>query len=263
MPNMAEPARVVDDAVDVVLECSGKAKAMEAGLGQLVRAGTLVLVGAGIERPRFDPNRILLNELVITGANTYDHDGFEQALDLLASGQAARSSTSSSARRCRSTACSTPCAAWPRAAPPERCWCGHDRVPRSRSRRGSTTSRCRCPPTRSTPTAAPRCRAFYGDVFGFEEYEDLTAGPPPARVPRPPPRAVHVPHRRGRADAGAPPRPLRHVGRVPRRLPGGPPPRRGVEGQGARRTSTSSSPRSRSTPGCSTSTASTCATASR
>ena len=84
---MADPARVVDDAVDVVLECSGKAKAMEAGLAQLVRGGTLVLVGAGIDRPRFDPNRILLNELVITGANTYDHDGFEQALALLASGQ--------------------------------------------------------------------------------------------------------------------------------------------------------------------------------
>jgi (R,R)-butanediol dehydrogenase/meso-butanediol dehydrogenase/diacetyl reductase len=86
VPNMAEPMRMVDDAVDVVLECSGKAKAMEAGLAQLVKAGTLVLVGAGIERPRFDPNRILLNELVVTGANTYDHDGFEQALALLASG---------------------------------------------------------------------------------------------------------------------------------------------------------------------------------
>lgn len=87
VPNMGHPADVVEDAVDVVLECSGKAAAMEAGLAQLVRAGTLVLVGAGIERPRFDPNRILLNELVITGANTYDHDGFEQALALLASGQ--------------------------------------------------------------------------------------------------------------------------------------------------------------------------------
>ncbi|MET0901703.1 MAG: alcohol dehydrogenase catalytic domain-containing protein [Acidimicrobiales bacterium] len=87
VPNMAEPMRMVDDAVNVVLECSGHAKAMEAGLAQLVKAGTLVLVGAGIQRPRFDPNRILLNELVITGANTYDHDGFEQALSLLASGR--------------------------------------------------------------------------------------------------------------------------------------------------------------------------------
>jgi (R,R)-butanediol dehydrogenase/meso-butanediol dehydrogenase/diacetyl reductase len=87
VPNMAEPMRTVADAVDVVLECSGNGKAMEAGLAQLVRAGTLVLVGAGIHHPRFDANRILLNELVITGANTYDHDGFDQALALLASGK--------------------------------------------------------------------------------------------------------------------------------------------------------------------------------
>ncbi len=86
VPNMAEPGRVVDGAVDVVLECSGKAAAMEAGLAQLVRGGTLVLVGAGIEPPRFDPNRILLNELVITGAFNYDADGFDRALELLAAG---------------------------------------------------------------------------------------------------------------------------------------------------------------------------------
>ena len=61
------------------------ARAMEAGLAQLVRGGTLVLVGAGIEAPRFDPNRILLNELRITGAFTYDAGGFEQALALLGS----------------------------------------------------------------------------------------------------------------------------------------------------------------------------------
>ena len=47
-------------------------------------AGTLVLVGAGIDAPRFDTNRILLNELVITGAFVYDHDGFERRLELLA-----------------------------------------------------------------------------------------------------------------------------------------------------------------------------------
>jgi (R,R)-butanediol dehydrogenase/meso-butanediol dehydrogenase/diacetyl reductase len=86
VPSIAEPGLVVDGAVDVVLECSGKAKAMEAGLAQLVRGGTLVLVGAGIEPPRFDPNRILLNELVITGAFTYDLGGFDEALTLLASG---------------------------------------------------------------------------------------------------------------------------------------------------------------------------------
>jgi (R,R)-butanediol dehydrogenase/meso-butanediol dehydrogenase/diacetyl reductase len=86
VPSIAEPARVVAGAVDVVLECSGRAAAMEAGLAQLVRGGMLVLVGAGMEPPRFDPNRILLNELVITGAFTYDADGFDRALALLAGG---------------------------------------------------------------------------------------------------------------------------------------------------------------------------------
>lgn len=86
VPSIAEPGLVVDGAVDLVLECSGHRKAMEAGLAQLVRGGTLVLVGAGIDPPRFDPNRILLNELIITGAFTYDGGGFDEALALLASG---------------------------------------------------------------------------------------------------------------------------------------------------------------------------------
>ena len=86
VPNMAEPGRIVDGAVDVVLECSGRRAAMEAGHTQLLPAGTLVLVGAGMEQPTFDPNRILLNELVVTGSFNYDSDGFDQALALLASG---------------------------------------------------------------------------------------------------------------------------------------------------------------------------------
>jgi threonine dehydrogenase-like Zn-dependent dehydrogenase len=85
-PGPFDPGRVVDDAVDVVLECSGVGAAMEVGLAQLRRTGRLVLVGAGMAQPRFDPNRILLNELSITGAFCYDADGFERALDLLASG---------------------------------------------------------------------------------------------------------------------------------------------------------------------------------
>jgi L-iditol 2-dehydrogenase len=87
VPSIAEPQRIVDGAFDVVLECSGKASAMEAGLAQLLQAGTLVLVGAGIEPPRFDPNRILLNELRITGAFNYDDGGFVDALELLSSGR--------------------------------------------------------------------------------------------------------------------------------------------------------------------------------
>jgi threonine dehydrogenase-like Zn-dependent dehydrogenase len=78
------PGDIVDEPFDVTLECSGNRAAMESGLGQLKRGGTLVLVGAGMQAPRFDPNRILLNELLITGSFVYDADGFDRALELLA-----------------------------------------------------------------------------------------------------------------------------------------------------------------------------------
>jgi (R,R)-butanediol dehydrogenase / meso-butanediol dehydrogenase / diacetyl reductase len=81
-----EPDKIASRAVDVVLECSGKKAAMEAGLSQLRRGGRLVLVGAGMEPPSFDPNRLLLNELEVCGSFIYDEGGFSQALDLLASG---------------------------------------------------------------------------------------------------------------------------------------------------------------------------------
>jgi (R,R)-butanediol dehydrogenase/meso-butanediol dehydrogenase/diacetyl reductase len=81
------PHDMVDEPFDVVLECSGRREAMESGLAQLRRGGRLVLVGAGIRAPRFDPNRILLNELEITGSFVYDADGFPRALALLASGK--------------------------------------------------------------------------------------------------------------------------------------------------------------------------------
>ena len=80
------PNDFVDDPYDVLLECSGRAEAMEVGLAQLGAGGRLVLVGAGIERPRLDNNRILLNELIVTGSYTYDNGGFEDALALLAGG---------------------------------------------------------------------------------------------------------------------------------------------------------------------------------
>jgi threonine dehydrogenase-like Zn-dependent dehydrogenase len=85
-PGPFDPAKVVADAVDVALECSGHGDAMEAALAQLKRRGRLVLVGAGMAAPQFNPNRILLNELVITGAFCYDADGFDRSLELLASG---------------------------------------------------------------------------------------------------------------------------------------------------------------------------------
>ena len=82
---MWEPDRIADDAVHVVLECSGRKEAMEAGFCQLRRGGRMVMVGAGIEPPTFDSNRMLLNELSVCGSFVYDADGFEQALDLIAS----------------------------------------------------------------------------------------------------------------------------------------------------------------------------------
>jgi (R,R)-butanediol dehydrogenase/meso-butanediol dehydrogenase/diacetyl reductase len=80
-----EPERIAERAAHVVLECSGKKAAMEAGFHQLRRGGTLALVGAGLEPPTFDPNRFVLNELRVVGSFVYDKDGFERALDLLAS----------------------------------------------------------------------------------------------------------------------------------------------------------------------------------
>lgn len=77
------PFDLVDAPFDAVLECSGNPAAMEAGLAQLCRAGALVLVGTGMRRPRFDHNRILLNELIVTGAYNYDANGFRDALELL------------------------------------------------------------------------------------------------------------------------------------------------------------------------------------
>jgi threonine dehydrogenase-like Zn-dependent dehydrogenase len=80
------PFDLVPDPVDVVFECSGAPAAMESGLAQLRRTGRLILVGTGIKRPRFDNNRILLNELIVTGAYCYDAGGMATALELLASG---------------------------------------------------------------------------------------------------------------------------------------------------------------------------------
>lgn len=80
-----EPEKLSSRAVHVVLECSGHKSAIESGFHQLLRGGILVMVGAGIEHPTFDPNRMILNELHVTGSFVYDLGGFERALELLAS----------------------------------------------------------------------------------------------------------------------------------------------------------------------------------
>jgi (R,R)-butanediol dehydrogenase / meso-butanediol dehydrogenase / diacetyl reductase len=80
------PSDIVAGAFDAAIECSGRADAMQVALAQLVCGGTLVLSGTGMKRPRFDPNRIILNELVITGAYEYGAADYTEALDLLARG---------------------------------------------------------------------------------------------------------------------------------------------------------------------------------
>lgn len=81
------PGTVAADAVDVVFESSGARAAAETALTQLVSGGTLVIVGTGMDFPRLDTNRVLLNELHLTGAFEYDIDGFDDALALIGSGR--------------------------------------------------------------------------------------------------------------------------------------------------------------------------------
>ena len=80
------PFDLVDHSFDAALECSGRAEAFDAALANLDRGGRLVIVGAGMQQPRLDQLRVLLNELVVTGAYNYDEGGFDHAVGLLASG---------------------------------------------------------------------------------------------------------------------------------------------------------------------------------
>ena len=82
----AHPGGTARDAVDVVFETSGARIAAESGLAQLSPGGVLVLVGTGMDYPKLDTNRVILNELRVTGAFNYDDRGFETALDLIGSG---------------------------------------------------------------------------------------------------------------------------------------------------------------------------------
>ncbi|MEQ8841812.1 MAG: alcohol dehydrogenase catalytic domain-containing protein [Acidimicrobiales bacterium] len=82
----AHPGAAPADAVDVVFETSGARAAVETALTQLKPGGTLVLVGTGLDLPQLDTNRVILNELEVTGAFNYDADGFADALTLIGSG---------------------------------------------------------------------------------------------------------------------------------------------------------------------------------
>jgi threonine dehydrogenase-like Zn-dependent dehydrogenase len=84
VPSM--PFTIVEGAVHAAFECSGRASAAEEALAWLRKGGTLVLSGTGADRPSLDTQRVLLNELVVTGAYCYDERGVADALALLASG---------------------------------------------------------------------------------------------------------------------------------------------------------------------------------
>ena len=116
-----EPERISDLAVHVVLECSGKKAAIEAGFNQLRRGGTLALVGAGIEAPTFDPNRFLLNELSVRGRSSTTSTGSSGRSSCWPPGPCPPTS-SSTPMTCLSTASVTPWRGWPRAGSPARRW---------------------------------------------------------------------------------------------------------------------------------------------
>jgi len=83
----ALPTQTSPDGFDVVLETSGQAVAVSTALSLLRPTGRLVLLGTGAMSVRLDAIRILLNELVVTGAYCYDATGIDDALALLSSGR--------------------------------------------------------------------------------------------------------------------------------------------------------------------------------
>jgi threonine dehydrogenase-like Zn-dependent dehydrogenase len=83
----ALPTEAHQDGFHFVFETSGVEVAVGAALALLRPAGTLVLLGTGDFSVRMDAMRILLNELVVTGAYCYDAGGIDAALTLLASGK--------------------------------------------------------------------------------------------------------------------------------------------------------------------------------
>ena len=223
VPGPFDPARVVAEPFDVALECSGQRRgAWRPALAQLKRARHARARRRGHGRPRFDPNRILLNELVITGAfcttptassarsSCWRRPGFPVDVliepdDVAARGRARRHARSR--RRARSP---------PRSSShPD----GADSMSDTTARGpASTTSPCRCRPTRSTTRAAPRSRVLRRRVrlAGVHMLtEDRRRGSCCGVHSG---RAVRVPHRRRPADDVPADGPLRHVRRDPRRV---------------------------------------------
>ncbi len=76
----------VEHPFTMIFECSGKAGAVEIALEQLDYAGVFMFVGTGHDLPRVNHNRSIIFEHTLLFSFNYDADGFESALELLASG---------------------------------------------------------------------------------------------------------------------------------------------------------------------------------
>lgn len=83
----AWPMEIVAQPYQVAFDCSGNRDAVQNALANLDLGGTLVLSGTGMHRPRFDTNRIILNELTVTGTVEYTPQDYVDCLDLLAAGR--------------------------------------------------------------------------------------------------------------------------------------------------------------------------------
>ncbi len=83
--DLVEPGlgSIVSGSYAVAFECSGRAAAARAALGQLDFAGLLVFVGTGAEPTPVNHNRMIVLELEALGAYNYSAQGFQPALDLL------------------------------------------------------------------------------------------------------------------------------------------------------------------------------------
>jgi len=88
LPRPDRPVDVADEPFAAVIECSGRAAAIEHGLALLDRGGTMVLVGIGAgAQPALDATRLTLSECTVTGSLDYSRAEFADAIALLASGR--------------------------------------------------------------------------------------------------------------------------------------------------------------------------------
>jgi 2-desacetyl-2-hydroxyethyl bacteriochlorophyllide A dehydrogenase len=88
LPRPDRPADLADEPFAAVIECSGRADAIENALGLLDRGGTMVLVGIGAgSPPALDATRLTLSESTVTGSLDYSRAEFADAIALLAAGR--------------------------------------------------------------------------------------------------------------------------------------------------------------------------------